>query len=186
MDVLLALLAARNTPVEGLDASSIQLLFGRRTRSLLPQHFFLLQPSTPKNIVTKRTKIKRKQKFYHDRHTFTKPLPNLPFRSVVRMRLPGQSTWSTGICTKKLPYPSYYVLVDGTTYRRNRRDLLVTPADQPASPFVEVSPQPSEMTAEPHVSVQMPQSSKVVVPTSTPSTSSCVPTRRSLRVRKTA
>ena len=97
------------------------------------------------------------------------------------MRFPGQSTWSTGICTKKLPYRSYHVLADGTTYRRNRRDLLVTPADQPASPFVEVSPQPFDMTVEPDVSVQMPQSSKVVVPTSTLSTSSCVPTRRSLR-----
>ena len=92
------------------------------------------------------------------------------------MRLPGQSTWSTGICTKKLPYRSYHVFADGTTYRRNRRDLLVIPADQPESPIVEVSPKPSNMTAEPDIPAQMPQSSKVVVPTSTSSTSSCVPT----------
>ena len=104
-DVQLALLAACNTPVEGLDASPVQLLFGRRTRFLLPQHCSLLQPSTPKNIATTRTKIKRKQKYYHDRHALAKPLPDLPVGSVVRIRLPGQSTWSTGICTKKLPLP---------------------------------------------------------------------------------
>ena len=34
-DVQLALLATWNTPTEGLDASQVQLLFGRRTRSLL-------------------------------------------------------------------------------------------------------------------------------------------------------
>ncbi|XP_044183257.1 uncharacterized protein K02A2.6-like [Acropora millepora] len=64
-DVQLVLLAARNTPVERLDASPVQLLFGRRTRSLLPQHCSLLQPSTPKNIAPKRSKIKRKQKWYY-------------------------------------------------------------------------------------------------------------------------
>ena len=82
-DVQLALLAAHNTPVEGFDASPVQLLSGRRTHSLLPQHSSLQQPSIPKNITTKRTKIKRKQKYYHDR-------PDLPVGSVVRMRLPGQ------------------------------------------------------------------------------------------------
>ena len=184
-DVQLALLAARNTPVEGLDASPVQLLFARRTRSLLPQHCSLLQPSTPKNIATKRTKIKRKQKYYHDRNALAKPLPDIPVGDVVRMRLPGQSTWSTGICTKKLPYRSYHVFAGGATYRRNRRNLLVIPADQPESPIVEVSPKPSNMTAEPDVPAQMPQSSKGVVPTSTSSTSSCVPTRKSQRsVRK--
>ena len=62
-EVQLALLAACNTPVEGLDASPVQLLFGCHTRSLLPRHCSLVQPSTPKNIATKRTKIKHKQKY---------------------------------------------------------------------------------------------------------------------------
>ena len=143
--------------------------------------------SASKSITTKRTKIKRKQKYYHDGHALAKPLRDLPLGNVVRIRLPGQSTWSTGVCTKKLPYRSYHVFADGTTYRRNRHDLLVIPADQPESPIVEVSPKPCNMTAEPDAPAQMPQSSKVVVPTSTPSTSSCGPTRRSQRsVRKPA
>ena len=162
--------------MEGLDASPVQLLFGRRTRSLLPQPCSLLQPSTPNDIVTKRTKIKSKQKYYHDRHALAKPLLDIPVGSVVRMCIPGKSTRSTGICTKKLPYRSCHVFADGTTYRRNRRNLLVMPADQPESPIVEVSPKPSSMKAEPDVLAQTSQPRNVVVPTSTPSTSSCAPT----------
>lgn len=60
-DVQLVLLAAHNTTVDGPDASPVQLLFGRRTGSLLLQHCSLMQPSTPKNIATKPTKIERKQ-----------------------------------------------------------------------------------------------------------------------------
>ena len=58
--------------------------------------------------------------------------------------------------------------------------------NQPESPIVEVSLKPYNMTAEPDVPAQMPQSSKIVVPTSTPSTSSCVPFHRmsQRRVRK--
>ena len=57
--------------------------------------------------------------------------------------------------------------------------------NQPESPIVEVSLKPYNMTAEPDVPAQMPQSSNIVVPTSTPSTSSCVPSRISQRrVRK--
>lgn len=171
--------------MEGLDASPVQLLFGRCTRSLLPKHCSLLPPSTPNNIAPRRSKIKRQQKYYKDRHAIAKPLPDLPVGSVVRVRLSGQSTWSNGICTKKLPYHSYHVFADGTTYRRNRRDLLAIPADQPESPIFQVTPKPYNTTAEPDVPAQMPQSSKIVVPTYTPSTSSCVSTRMSQRrIRK--
>ncbi|KAK2175927.1 hypothetical protein NP493_696g02002 [Ridgeia piscesae] len=39
------------------------------------------------------------------------------------MKLPGQDTWTLGECTKKLSNISYAVLVQGHTYRRNRRHL---------------------------------------------------------------
>ena len=51
--------------------------------------------------------------------------------NIVFMRLPRKSMWSTRICVKNLPYGSYQIFVDGTTYRRDRRDLLVTKTDQP-------------------------------------------------------
>ena len=45
----LANLELRNTPVNNLR-SSAQLLFGRRTRTLLPRTHRLLQPKTPQNV----------------------------------------------------------------------------------------------------------------------------------------
>ena len=41
----------------------------------------------------------------------------------IRMKLPGQDTWTLGECTKKLSNRSYVVLVQGHTYIRNRRPL---------------------------------------------------------------
>ena len=44
----------------------------------------------------------------------------------VRMRLPGQATWSIGTCTAMVGHRSYEIQVGNTTYRRNCRHLLCT------------------------------------------------------------
>ena len=53
-DPLLALLEWRNTPSEGISASPVQLLYGRRTRTRLPVAKQLLTPQVisdvPENI----------------------------------------------------------------------------------------------------------------------------------------
>ena len=67
-DPLLALLEWRNTPSEGMNASPVQLLYGRRTRTRLLVSKSLLVPQVISDVPEK-IKIKsgkQKQKFYYD------------------------------------------------------------------------------------------------------------------------
>ena len=47
------------------------------------------------------------------------------------MRLPGKQEWSLGTCTRVLKNRSYEVEVCGRRYRRNRRQLRMTPEVPP-------------------------------------------------------
>ncbi|KAK2153090.1 hypothetical protein NP493_2359g00009 [Ridgeia piscesae] len=60
------------------------------------------------------------------------------------MKLPGQDTWTLGECTKKLSNRSYVVLVQGHTYRRNRRHLRLVYENLPL-----LDSEPWEMRANP-------------------------------------
>ena len=40
------------------------------------------------------------------------------------MRLPCEKTWTPGTCTEQVNSRSYRVMVGGTVYRRNRRQLV--------------------------------------------------------------
>ncbi|KAK2192446.1 hypothetical protein NP493_31g04003 [Ridgeia piscesae] len=60
------------------------------------------------------------------------------------MKLPGQDTWTLGECTKKHSNRSYVVLVQGHTYRRNRRDLHLVYENLPLP-----DSEPWEMRANP-------------------------------------
>ena len=44
----------------------------------------------------------------------------------MRMRLPGQQTWSTGVCAGSVGPRSYGVKVGGLTFVRNRRHLITS------------------------------------------------------------
>ncbi|KAK2184104.1 hypothetical protein NP493_283g06029 [Ridgeia piscesae] len=61
-----------------------------------------------------------------------------------RNTLPGQNTWTLGECTKKLSNRSYVVLVQGHTYRRNRRHLRLVYENLPLP-----DSEPREMRANP-------------------------------------
>lgn len=67
---------------------------------------------------------KERQRFYYDRHT--KPLKPIAEGETVRMRLPGEPTWSAGTCTGQVGTQSYEVEVNGRHYRRNCRHLIQT------------------------------------------------------------
>ena len=56
-----------------------------------------------------------------------KDLKPLNTGDAVRVRKPGQKTWTPAVVTRVTEAPrSYVVDVEETTYRRNRRDLIKT------------------------------------------------------------
>ena len=128
-DPLLALLEWRNTPAEGMNASPVQLLYGRRTRTPLPVAKQLLTPQVITDVPEKIKIRKQRQKHYYDRHSHE--LPKLLDGDAIRMRLPRE--WSLGRVTGEEGTRSYLVEVNGKHYRRNRKWLRATPRELPES-----------------------------------------------------
>ena len=119
----MALLDWRNTPSEGMGTSPAQRLMGRRRKTLLPTAGTLLKPRYDTNADTRALAgRKRRQSFYYNQHAH--PLPPINEGATVRMRLPGEKTWTPGTCTEQVDSRSYRVKVGGTVYRRNRRQLV--------------------------------------------------------------
>ena len=120
-----ALLDWRNTPTEGIGTSPAQRFLGRRCKTLLPTTRALLQPqySTEKDTQAINQQKKR-QELYYNRQT--KSLTPLTSGDTVRLRLPGEKTWSAGVCTGLVGPRSYKVQVGGHEYRRNRRQVIQT------------------------------------------------------------
>ena len=120
----LALLDWRNTPTEGMSTSPAQRLFGRRCKTLLPLSSELLEPHyDTKEDRQQVIRKKRQQKLYYDKGA--RPLPPLYPGDHVQMKLPGQDQWSPGLCVREVAPRSYLVNVDGSVYRRNRRQLVL-------------------------------------------------------------
>ena len=65
---------------------------------------------------------KQRQQHYSNRHA--KPLHPIKPGETVRMRLPGQKTWTAGTCTDQTGPRSYNAKIGETVYRRNRRQLI--------------------------------------------------------------
>jgi hypothetical protein len=94
------------------------------------------------NVKQRIESSRAKQKQYFDEGS--KELPDLKVGDTVRMRLPGQKTWSKGIVVKKAGVRSFVVRVNGKNYRRNRRQIILTPElpdeeqreDDGAEPFI--------------------------------------------------
>jgi len=80
---LLVLLEWHNTPSEGMNASPVQLLYGRRTHTYLPVTNLLLVSQVISDVSEKIKSRKQKQKFYYDWHSHK--LPTLHDGDAVRM-----------------------------------------------------------------------------------------------------
>ena len=88
----------RNTPTEGLGTSPAQRFLGRRCKTLLPITGSLLQPDYPTEEDRQAiNRQKQRQQYYYNRHV--KQLKPIAAGETVRMRLPGQKSWSQGVCT---------------------------------------------------------------------------------------
>ena len=124
----LALLDFNNTPTEGVGLSPSQRLSGRRCRTSLPVTKKLLKPRySTENERNRMTKCKQKQARYYNKST--RQLPELSEGETVRVKCPGEKTWTKGTCVRKVAQRSYDVQAENATYRRNRRQLLASKAD---------------------------------------------------------
>ena len=144
-DIYLALLALRNTPNQALNSSPSQRLMSRRTRSNLPISENLLKPEAPENTQEKLELIRKKQKFYYDRHS--KPLTPLIEGDKVRIRPYNLNNkeWKPASVIKRLDQRSYEVLTEnGKVLRRNRVDIRKSTSDEEkkSSPSIEQQQQP--------------------------------------------
>lgn len=137
-DPYVALLQYRNTPVTGCDYSPAQMLFSRSLRTKLPVSSKHLIPE----VVSPRGQLMERQqqyKKYFDRNTRT--LPPLQADDVVRVNRDGE--WLRGRVLRPDVAPRSYVVEveEGSTLRRNRRDLLKTAEETPVcAPFIEDPP----------------------------------------------
>ena len=122
-DVQLALQSFRNTVREGYSASPAQLLFSRRCRTSLPMQRTMLKPQLVVDVPRERKAMKDAQRLQYNKSSHQ--LAPIAPGSSIRMKLPNQDTWTLGECTKKLAKRSYLVILNGQTYRRNRRALRV-------------------------------------------------------------
>ena len=155
----LALLDWRNTPTEGVGTSPAQRLFGRRCKTLLPVSGTLLQPRHSTEGETRAMMgMKRWQQHFYDKHT--KPLQPIEPGQTIRMKLPGNSTWTAGTCIGEAGPRSYKVQIGDSIYRRNCRQLNSprnddhqaspdqTPGDQTAPEDLETQLTPSGSSQE--------------------------------------
>ena len=122
------LLKYRNTPFEDIGVSPTQMLMSRRTRTTLPTHRRLLlpQPVEPEKVVKALKMRQEKAKLNYDLRG--RDLPPLEEGEKVRIRPNGEKLWR-----KAEVLPRSYVVKDerGRVYRRNRRQIISVPQDQP-------------------------------------------------------
>ena len=150
---VLALLDWRNTPTEGIGTSPAQRLFVHRYKTLLPTASSLLKSRYNTEGDTRAlVGMKQRQQYYYNRNA--KPLKTITPGETVRIRLPGQDTWSPGTCTGTLDNRSYMVKVGDTEYRRNRKHIQKTgepPVPEPQSAVVVPPTPPEDGLAKPSV-----------------------------------
>ena len=176
-DASLALLALRNTPIEGLGVSPAQLLMGRRTRTLIPTNPSLLKPApVTSDIQARLAEKQRKQKAYYDRNA--KPLPEITPGESVRVRVDNE--WKPAVVAAYADEPrSYIVTSGGGTYRRNRRHILKT--NEPPNT---AAPMPDQAKPNSTANQSSPNSPSKQPASTTPASQIPIPVRGKRTIRK--
>ena len=151
---------------------------GRRCRTLLPVAANLLKPRYDTEADAQAlVGTKQRQQYYYNRAA--KPLKTITPGETVRMKLPGQDTWSPGTCTEKLENRSYMVKVGDSIYRRNRRHIQKT-----NEPPIAVHPEADQaFPAPPEDNLATPPDSSSEAPVTDHEEDTDL--RRSSRIRRT-
>lgn len=158
-DINMALLIYRSTPIPWCGFSPTELLMGRQLRNNIPNVGENLVPSWEylKSFREADTLYKEKQKHNYDNHYKTRSLPSLPDNKEVYIRTGGQAQ-ATGVVTAPSGQPrSYQVATDqGTTTRRNRRDLIPIPTALPEASHSQEEPRTSTPRVSTHSTTGTP------------------------------
>ena len=127
-DAHLALLDYRNSPTEGIGLSPAQVMFGRRTTTLLPISKRLLMPETrnTKKQYNRLLKNKNKQAKYYNKNA--KDKQQLKLGDIVRVSpVAKHQPWKKARVETEEGIRSYRIKTeDGSSYRRNRIHLRGT------------------------------------------------------------
>ena len=147
-DPFFALLDWRNTQSEQTNISPAQIMFGRRTRTLLPSAEALLTTPNAASAQTALTKAKQRQALYYNRGA--KDRPALAVGQTVRVRF-DEDKWRKAEVSRILPHRSYEVRFDdGSTRRRTSRHVRFS-AEPPIVIKTDVGDDESTAAAPPSV-----------------------------------
>ena len=131
---------------------------------LLPITGSLLHPRYPtKEDTDALNGQKRRQEFYYNRQV--KPLKPIVPGDTIQMRLPGETTWTSGVCTDLVGPRSYKLRVGEKIYRRNRRQIKQ--ADKPVMQNLPCEEQSASQTSHldsPVPSQHLPMPTEGVLP----------------------
>jgi len=130
-DPYLGLLNLRNTPVEGINMSPTQLMFGRRTKSILPTTVRNLAPSVLDPATWKKKEDKR-VKIANRLDQNRSDLKELKIGEAVRLQplRPGEREWCPATVTRQLNSRDYEVqTAAGRSLPRNRQFIRPTKAN---------------------------------------------------------
>ena len=76
--------------------------------------------------------LRKKKEESRRRYNYgARPLIPLKSGNTVRIKLPGQTIWTPAVVAEEVAPRSYEVTANGSTYRRNKRDLLLTKEQSP-------------------------------------------------------
>ena len=178
------LLKYRNTPFQDIGVSPVQLLMSRRTRTMIPTHRRLLLPqAVDADQVVKALKLRQNiSKRNYDKQS--KDLPPLEVGDKVRIRPNREREWR-----KAEVLPRSYLLEDdqGRVYRRNRRQIISVPNDQPMHPPLcdSVVPTLHDSPRSPHLpETDQPASTEVPIKFTADAHRSPITTRSGRQVKK--
>lgn len=124
IDIELALLEYRNSPIPGLNVSPAQIMFNRRVRTKIPVHTKLLQPEIPQNVHRKLMERQALTKNYHDTHAKKRE----QFREGESVLVRNGKVWEPVKIVSMHDTPRSYLIINrnGNTVRRNSSHLKKT------------------------------------------------------------
>ena len=176
-----AILDWRNTPTVDMNSSPVQRLMSRRTRTLLPTTKSHLTSRVADNVKEKIEHKRQKAKYYYDKTG--KELQKLDIGDVRARPIIRSEKWKLGETIDIVNSRSYIVDVNGTLYRRNRRDLRKT-KEQIQKDLCEPSFEDDQSDMDTHEPTIETNKETVSSPSHKQSAKPDVPTRRSTRTTK--